>query len=204
MSKHYPPVYGDERFHRPFCNVYAKQEWSQAHRSGYPIPDLFVCDCAHCREDSIWYKEQMIFPDSGSAALPHEDMPDDVKADYDEARGIVAKSPRGAAGLLRLALQKLMPHLGEPGKNINDDIASLVKKGLPAQIQQACDTLRVVGNESVHPGEMDLNDTPEIAHALFDLVNMIVDVRIAQPKKLQELYGSLPTGKLKGIEDRDK
>ena len=38
-------------------------------------------------------------------------------------------------------------HLGESGKNINDDIAALVKKGLNLMIQQSLDVVRVIGNE---------------------------------------------------------
>jgi hypothetical protein len=49
-----------------------------------------------------------------------------------------------------------MPHLGESGKNLNTDIGNLVKEGLSVDIQQALDSLRVIGNESVHPGELDL------------------------------------------------
>lgn len=130
-------------------------------------------------------------------------MPDDVKMDFQEARQIVSKSPRGAAALLRLAMQKLMPHLGERGNDLNTDIARLVQKGLPLQIQQACDAVRVIGNEAVHPGELSLTDTPEMAHQLFDLVNVIVQVMIAQPMQIATTFGSLPASKREAIEERD-
>lgn len=98
-----------------------------------------------------------------------------------------------------------MPYLGEQGKRIDDDIASLVKKGLRIEIQQALDSVRVIGNESVHPGEIDLRDDPDTANALFGLVNVIVEDRISQPKKISEIYSGLPANKsLKRIEDRDK
>jgi hypothetical protein len=94
--------------------------------------------------------------------------------------------------------------LGESGKNINDDIASLVKKGLPVQIQKALDIVRVVGNESVHPGQIDLNDNQEIANKLFDLINIIAQVMITQPKEISALYENIiPDDKKEAIEKRD-
>lgn len=146
----------------------------------------------------------MVWPvGMANAPLPHPDMPADLKSDYLEARNIVGSSPRGAAALLRLTIQKLCEHLGEAGANINADIGALVKKGLPVQIQQALDVVRVTGNNAVHPGELRLEDQPEIAAALFGLVNLIVDNRIAEPRRIQTLYDALPEGARKGIALRD-
>lgn len=124
--------------------------------------------------------------------------------DYLEARAIEAQSPRAAAALLRLIIQKLCKHFGEPGKDINADIGRLVQKGLPKQLQEALDVVRVVGNEAVHPGEVDLEDNPEIVYTLFRLVNLIVEKMITEPKQYSDLYQSLPTKKLDGIAQRDK
>ena len=94
--------------------------------------------------------------------------------------------------------------VGESGKNIDADIASLVKKGLDVRVQQALDIVRVIGNESVHPGQMDLRDDHDTVTELFRLVNLIADVMISQPKAIDAMYNALPASKLKGIENRDK
>ncbi|PFC85555.1 hypothetical protein CN272_20935 [Bacillus anthracis] len=165
--------------------------------------DLMSCKCAHCNEDSFWYKEKMIYPSKSPAPNPHPDIPADIIDDYNEAANILNNSPRGAAALLRLALQKLMKSLGESGSHIDSDIKSLVQKGLPVQIQQALDVLRVIGNESVHPGSIDMKDNQEIAIKLFELINIIVQNQITQPKEINSLFESLPEGKRKAIAKRD-
>lgn len=119
-------------------------------------------------------------------------------------RNIATLSPRGAAALLRLAIQKLCAHLGAGGKNINDDIGNLVKKGLPVKIQQALDIVRVTGNEAVHPGELDLKDDVETVESLFRLTNIIAQEMISNPKDIDELYSKLPSSKLDGIKKRDR
>jgi hypothetical protein len=50
----------------------------------------------------------MIYPSGGPAPLPHPDLPDDIKEDYEKARSIVSRSPRSVAALLRLAVDKLL------------------------------------------------------------------------------------------------
>ncbi|HXB64105.1 MAG TPA: DUF4145 domain-containing protein [Solirubrobacteraceae bacterium] len=130
-------------------------------------------------------------------------MPGEPRADYEEARSIVQGSPRGAVALLRLAVQKLVVALGRPGKDLNADIGALVKQGLPMRVQQALDTLRVTGNNAVHPGQIDLTDDLDRAVALFGLMNYIVEQQITQPKELNAIYDALPQSSLSQIEERD-
>jgi Domain of unknown function (DUF4145) len=145
----------------------------------------------------------MIIPSQAPVPPHHQDMPMTCVAEYNEARSVVSASPRAASALVRLALQKLMLELGEKVKNINDYIGSLVSKGLPVLVQQALDFCRVVGNNAVHPSEIEINDTPEIAHNLFTMINFIVEDRISRPKQIQQLYGLLPEGARNAIEARD-
>lgn len=205
MSKVVQAVFRETSFNCPLCNAYAHQNWSQCiNQNSYYIDKLFIAVCSHCSQLSVWYDQKMIYPDKTNIIEPNNDLNEDIKKDYLEAASILNKSPRGAAALLRLAIQKLCKQLGESGKNINDDIASLVKKGLPAQIQKALDIVRVVGNESVHPGQIDLNDNQEIANKLFDLINIIAQVMITQPKEIFALYENIiPDHKKEEIEKRD-
>jgi hypothetical protein len=131
-------------------------------------------------------------------------MPPDVRADFLEANEILDKSPRGAAALLRLCIQKLMIHLGEKGENINNDIASLVRKGLDTRIQKALDVVRAVGNSAVHPGQIDLEDDKTTATKLFGLVNVIVESQITQAQHIEQMYETVVPESVKAqIEKRD-
>lgn len=213
MIEYVAPSFSNNAFTCPYCWAYAHQiirrQTTTFNRSGTSTQDLAVVSniattqCSRCRKFAFWCRDEMIYPAVSTAPRAVDDMPDDVKEDFQEARKIVQASPRGAAALLRLAVQKLMPHLGEKGKKIDDDIASLVKKGLRVDIQQALDTLRVIGNESVHPGTIDLRDEPQTAIALFRILNVIIHDRITQPKEIAELYGNLPPEKREAIARRD-
>ncbi|MBK6540496.1 MAG: DUF4145 domain-containing protein [Flavobacteriales bacterium] len=171
MTPYMPPNFRASAFHCAICGAYANQVWHAAgtyrgsQLKGVEVPKITFAHCQHCREHSIWLDGRMVHPNSGSAPLPNPDMPEAIMKDYNEARDIVSISPRGSAALLRLAIQRLCKHLGESGENINADIAALVKKGLPEMLQQALDSVRVVGNHAVHPGKIDLDDNPETARS---------------------------------------
>lgn len=207
MQIYYPPKHKESKFNCIHCGVFAAQVWRAIYSSEpgnfVQIKPMDLNVCEHCHLKSYWYNGKMIIPCEAPVPPAHVDLPASCIAEYTEARSIVALSPRAAAALLRLALQKLMLELNEKGKNINDDIGSLVSKGLPIQVQQALDYCRVVGNHAVHPGEINLNDTPDIAHNLFQMMNFIVEDRIARPKQIANLYSQLPAEAREAIEKRD-
>jgi Domain of unknown function (DUF4145) len=216
MIKYIPPKRDLDSFNCPFCNAYAHQMWYGAVFARYPnrqnggyqheglIPKLEVKRCAHCDKISIWHEDEMVFPVSSVAPLPHPDMPIDTVIDFNEACEVLARSPRSSAALLRLVIQKLCKHLGQPGKNIDEDIGVLVRKGLSRRIQQALDSVRVFGNNAVHPGQLDLRDDQETALTLFSLVNFIVEEMIARPRQVEEIYNRIPEGARRHIEQRDQ
>jgi len=207
--KYSPPERGKTAFHCPHtsCGTYAKQTWYPAcwtlGGNFTQVRDLGLAVCDHCSKYSVWLDQKLLFPVISTAPPPHPEIPEPIKADYEEARAVFQDSSRSSAALLRLAIQKLCVELGQPGKNLNDDIGQLVEKGLPIQIQRSLDIVRVVGNNQVHPGMLDVRDDPPMAVLLFELVNIIVEDRIARPKQIEALYARLPEGARKQIEKRD-
>jgi Domain of unknown function (DUF4145) len=171
---------------------------------GKSIWNLNISHCYSCKQYAIWLHDKLLHPPVALHVECNPDIPDEIRYDFEEARSIFFLSPRGSAALLRLAAQKLCVLLGEQGKKIDDDIASLVKKGLPVKVQKALGTVRVIGNEAVHPGQVDLTDTPEIAQSLFDLLNIIADEMISKPKKIDEMFARLPENKKAAIAKRDR
>ncbi len=172
--------------------------------SRYHLNNVHVSKCFNCKDFAVWIYDRLVFPQAGEAPEPNPDLPSEIRSDYAEASAILNRSPRGAAALLRLAIQKLCSHLGGKGKSINDDIKDLVAKGLDLKVQQALDIVRVVGNNAVHPGQLDLSDDRATAETLFRLVNVIADKMISDPKHIAEMYATLPEDAREAISKRDK
>lgn len=204
-----PPTFNGKAFTCPMCNTYAQVTWESLTAGGY-WTSFSMSSCAHCNGKMIWLANddspdgRVVFPSASSAPIRHPDLPESCHADYDEAKDVVDRSPRGAGALLRLCLEKLCAHLtGKSSQSINDNIRDLVAAGMPVTIQRSLDYLRIIGNQAVHPGQIDLNDSPQMVHSMFDLINIIVENQITQPKAIEDLYGQLPAGAREAIERRD-
>lgn len=215
----------------PFCGGKASHDWRYVEQEFSEGPMtankdsryVILAKCQGCNKVSIWLTEELKSVLSKSADyvgddtpetllfpfitpnLPkaNEDMPEDVKKIYDEACLVLKASPRSSAALSRLAIEKLVDHLEAEGSNLNSKIADLVSKGLPVQIQKMLDSVRVIGNNAVHPGEIDLSDNAQLASSLLKFINLIVENQISQPKKINEIYDNLPESNLESIERRD-
>jgi hypothetical protein len=191
------------------------REWAERQATGRPsfegnqkyrdidVHNVWLSRCFNCNEVALWIYDRMIYPQRGEAPPANPDLPPEIARDYDEASSILDLSPRGAAALMRLAIQKLCKHLGQPGNNINDDIKALVAGGLDQRVRKALDAVRVIGNNAVHPGQIDLRDDRATAESLFRLLNLIAEKMISEPKHVNEVYDALPEEARKAIEKRD-
>lgn len=195
----------------PYCHVYAQFDWKYAEKikSEQHEYNLIVAKCTSCYLDSIWFhnrqsdEDVLIFPSYPlKLTAPNPDMPDDIKQVYIEAAKVLKDSPRASAALSRLAIDQLTQQFSNES-SLDKRIADLVSKGLPIKLQQAFDIVRIVGNNAVHPGEIDLTDNQEMAKSLLNLLNIITENLITQPNQIDKFYNSLPERQLKHIEKRD-
>lgn len=198
----------------PHCGVYAQMKYSEHNfkedETCITFDDYIdtntttLARCANCKNKIIWIKDEYVYPDSLPIS-PNEDMPNVVKVLYEEAGLIYTKSPRAACALLRLAIDRLCNELGETDRDINKNIASLVKRGISVEVQQALDIVRVVGNKAVHPGQITFDvDNVETAETLFTLINLIVDRLISEPKRIAEMFDKLPENVKNAVKKRDE
>ncbi len=163
-----------------------------------------IAICQSCNDFSLWVDEKMVYPHNLPIDPPNEDLNDEIKSLYNEAASIFADSPKGATALLRLALQKLLIQVGKTGRNINSDIKELVTEGLSPKIQQALDLVRVIGNNAVHPGQINVDDNTDVAFKLFKILNIIADELITKEKEIDALYNDIiPEETREHINQRD-
>jgi hypothetical protein len=159
--------------------------------------------CRACGKGSIWkwlfwldkYNYFLVLADPILPKPPHalSDMPEDMQADYEEARFVVNYSTRAAAALLRLSLKKLCRHLGAPGNHLETDIRYLAKRPeFGRWLMKTADTLMITGNNAIRPGEINQDDIDNNCSGLFDFINLIINFGITQPKQWDVMHKSLP------------
>lgn len=181
--------------------TYLQEQLSNAILDEYEVlSKVIICECQHCKDVSLWIGEKMVYPKSILTPPPTDDMPEEVKKTYNEASKVLDDSPRAACALLRLALEELLSHLKKTDdkyKTLNhsrlrDNIDELVKLGgISSEFKKVFDIVRIVGNKTIHTGELDIEDDLDIARALFGLLNLIIQETITRPKELDEMLNGV-------------
>lgn len=211
------PTFHGSSFQCPHseCGVEAQQTWGVLYANDEETGDAFdpnieVSTCNGCRDFALWervredsgFSGNMVYPViEFSGPLPNADLPDPVKALYDEARSVVMLSPRSASALLRLSLEALLEHIYPEAHRLNDRIGLAAKDGVPDLVTKAIDVLRSKGNDSVH--KIEAEDTAQTAESLFRIVNLVVERLITEPREVAEMHETLPPGVLDQIRQRD-
>lgn len=198
------------------CRAEAQQSWAKLYSVDAEQGDsndsgFEISICHVCQQSALWQRGWTNgFSDEGSLVYPlinhsgpqpNPDMPDPVKALYNEARSVVTLSPRSASALLRLSLEALLEGLYPNIDKLNDRIGEAARNGVPDLVIKAMDVLRSKGNDSVH--KVEVQDTAETANSLFRIVNLVVERLITEPREIAEMHAALPEGVRAQIDRRD-
>jgi hypothetical protein len=172
--------------------------------AGPLVTDFNTSRCRKCSKIAIWQKDNMIYPDMLNAPPPPKNLPENVFQEYEEARKVLSKSPRASCALLRLCIEKMCDEL-EPGtSSLNTKIGKLVEnKKIDEEVQQALDSVRVIGDNAVHPLYMDLKDDSSTASKLFQLIEVIVQSTFTRKQLVKDIFDSLPDNAKEQIKRRD-
>ena len=121
----------------------------------YPVPDgqayiygyLQGLDLQDAR--TVWPRVERRTPPGGG-------VPDNLKADYQEACEVLPISSKASAALSRRVLQALLQEQGYASENLAQQVDAVLKetnpsKVLPSSIRESIDAIRNFGNFSAHP-----------------------------------------------------
>jgi hypothetical protein len=188
-------------------NVLAYEYQEQPRNLKVKLLNLHVSRCYNCKGFTVWVRDRLVFPVRGDeppdvVEVDFEEVAEDVQEtaedvqhgdehvqdnaedfeevseDFEEAAAILNKYPRAAAALIRICIQNMMPLLKQTGKNLDENISSLLRKGLEVQIQQAMDVLQVIRRNPGQENHVDLRDETAIATRMFESLKEILERRM--------------------------
>jgi Domain of unknown function (DUF4145) len=143
-------------------NVLAYEYQEQPRNLKVKLLNLHVSRCYNCKGFTVWVRDRLVFPVRGDEPpdvvevdfeevaedvqetaedVPHgdehaqdnaEDV-EEVSEDFEEAAAILNEYPRAAAALIRICIQNMMPLLKQTGKSLDENISSLLRRGLESR-----------------------------------------------------------------------
>ena len=139
----------------------------------------------------------VLYPPSRDKTLPVE-VPEEYRADFEEARTVLDISPKASAALSRRLMQKIFrEQLGIKKRDLSQEIHHFVDSSqAPAYLTGAVDAVRQIGNFASHP--LKFTNTGEIvdvedgeADWTLQVVETLLDFAFVQPARLAQRRESL-------------
>jgi hypothetical protein len=179
-----------------------KLKWAEQMASGRPflevhrefrnrdVQNVSISYCLNCSQMSLWVYDQLVWPTRPSPEPKLHVIPSE-RREGEEASQLFEASPRGAAALLRLTIEKLCNELGVSGESLKGDIPLFLRQDIDTRAQKVLDAARMIESNAVRPGQISLEDDRATAASLSGLVNLICEKMIMEPAHLQAVYTRL-------------
>ncbi len=81
---------------------------------------------------------------------------------------------------MRVCIQKLVPLLEDNGKELNQRVSSLVRKGLEMEMQQAMDVLQVLRSDPAQLTHLESQADKKTALRFLDFLKEVLERRMSQ------------------------
>ncbi|PPF65451.1 hypothetical protein C5E11_00760 [Clavibacter michiganensis] len=169
-----------------------------------PVDKWRAATCSACLGSSVWRGGVSVYPPSSTLPDPHADMPSDAAVLYREAKDVLPHSRRAGAALARASLERLVKTLDpEAGLIPLDRRIARLETRVSSSLWELLTVLRHVGNKAVHVEEqsdelvafyLDEEDGTELAEAMFDAINELVDELVTKPSRVRSYFDRLPAG----------
>ena len=190
-----------------------KLKWVEQMASGRPflevhrefrsrdVQNVSISYCFNCNEMCRWVYDRLVWPRREGFPEPKLHAPPKVRRESEEASQILEASPRGAAALLRIAIEKVCEELGVSGEGPTDDIAFFVREDVDARVQKVLDAAQII-ESNARPGQIGLREDRATAETLSGLVNLICEKMIMEPRHLQEVHTKVREDARTGMEQQ--
>lgn len=121
MSKYIAPNLDMNSFTCPYCNTLSQQV-SDSGRA-YFFKDKYdfnyfnpggkhvkieITTCQSCLNYHVWINGKMVIPNVTNIPMPLEDMPNDIKELYNEARDVFPHSKRATSCIIKISITEIM------------------------------------------------------------------------------------------------
>ena len=170
--------------------------------------DTFMLQCPVCEKITLYseFSTQGLVDQHGNQvtvdkieypanSISTNQVPSDIKSSFEAALKVKAIQPELCMVSLRMVLEAVCNERGAEGKDLEQKIADLVKKGiLPSVYNDACWIIRQLGNKAVHIDTTSQRYKKEVVKVI-DFMQTIINYLYVFPEEVSALKTKIESEK---------